>query len=43
MTEEAWIRLYTTVSRPFDKPGSGKIAVKVINNFGDEMPKVFDV
>ena len=31
------------MSRPFDKPGSGKIAVKVINHFGDEMLKVFDV
>jgi adenine-specific DNA-methyltransferase len=43
INEEAWQSLYRTVSRPFDKPGSGKIAVKVINHFGDEMLKVFDV
>jgi len=29
------------VSRPFDKPASGKIAVKVINHYGDEVLKVF--
>jgi len=43
INEEAWQSLYSTVSRPFDKPRSGKIAVKVINHFGDEMLKVFDV
>jgi adenine-specific DNA-methyltransferase len=43
INEAAWQSLYSTVSRPFDKPGSGKIAVKVINHFGDEMLKVFDV
>jgi adenine-specific DNA-methyltransferase len=37
INEDAWQSLYSTVSRPFDKPGSGKIAVKVINHFGDEM------
>ena len=41
--EAAWSSLYSTVSRPFAKPKSGKIAVKVINHFGDEMLKVFDV
>jgi adenine-specific DNA-methyltransferase len=41
--EEAWHTLYSTVNRPFDKPGSGKIAVKVINHFRDKMLKVFDV
>jgi len=35
--------LYGTVSRPFDKPESGKIAVKVINHYGDEVLKVFEV
>jgi adenine-specific DNA-methyltransferase len=30
------------VSRPFDKPDSGKIAVKVINHYGDEVLKVFE-
>jgi adenine-specific DNA-methyltransferase len=41
--EAAWSSLYRTVSRPFDKPQSGKIAVKVINHYGDEVLKVFAV
>jgi adenine-specific DNA-methyltransferase len=41
--EAAWNSLYRTVSRPFDKPESGKIAVKVINHYGDEVLKVFEV
>ena len=41
--EEAWATLHTTVSRPFAKPASGKICVKVINHFGDEVQKVFNV
>ena len=32
-----------TTSRPFAKPASGKIAVKVINHYGDEVLKVYDV
>ena len=28
---------------PFGKPESGKIAIKVINHYGDEVPKVFEV
>lgn len=39
--EAAWSSLYRTVSRPFEKPKSGKIAVKVISHFGDEVLKVF--
>jgi hypothetical protein len=35
--EPAWQSLHTNVSRPFDKPKSGKIAVKVINHYGDEV------
>jgi adenine-specific DNA-methyltransferase len=31
------------VSRPFDKPKTGKIAIKVINHYGDEVLKVFEV
>jgi adenine-specific DNA-methyltransferase len=31
------------VSRPFAKPVSGRIAVKVINHLGDEVMKVFAV
>jgi adenine-specific DNA-methyltransferase len=41
--EEAWASLYKTESRPFAKPGSGKIAVKVINDYGDEVMKVFTI
>jgi len=41
--EAAWSSLYSTVSRPFPKPSTGKIAVKVINHYGDEVLKVFDV
>ena len=41
--EAAWQSLYSTVSRPFDPPESGKIAVKVINHYGDEVLKVIEV
>jgi len=41
--EVAWSELYSTTSRPFAKPESGKIAVKVINHYGDEVLKVYDV
>jgi adenine-specific DNA-methyltransferase len=41
--EEAWSTLYATVSRPFAKPSSGSIAVKVINHYGDEIMKVYEV
>jgi len=40
---EAWETLYRTESRPFDRPETGKIAVKVINDYGDEVMKVFEV
>jgi adenine-specific DNA-methyltransferase len=40
--EAAWEALYTTKSRPFDPPQTGKIAVKVINHYGDEVMKVYD-
>jgi len=39
--EDAWSGLYGTVSRPFDAPAPGKIAVKVINQYGDEVQKVY--
>ena len=38
--EAAWEALYQTTSRPFDPPATGKIAVKVINHYGDEVLKV---
>ncbi len=41
--EEAWQQLYSTVSRPFDPPATGRIAVKIINHYGDEVLKVYEV
>jgi len=41
--EAAWSALYSTVSRPFDVPETGKIAVKVINHYGDEVLRVYEV
>ena len=41
--EEAWSSLNSDISRPFPKPKSGRIAVKVINHLGDEVMKVFGV
>ena len=41
--EEAWESLYRTVSRPFPVPETGRIAVKVINHYGDEVLKVYPV
>ncbi len=43
INEEAWETLHSDTSRPFDKPKSGRIAVKVINHLGDEVMKVFKV
>jgi adenine-specific DNA-methyltransferase len=41
--EEAWASLHRTESRPFPRPETGKIAVKVINDYGDEVVKVIAV
>jgi adenine-specific DNA-methyltransferase len=41
--EAAWQSLYSTRSRPFDPPSTGKIAVKVINHYGDEVLQVYEV
>jgi adenine-specific DNA-methyltransferase len=41
--EGEWSKLYSATSQPFDAPKSGKIAVKVINHFGDEVLKVYPV
>ena len=38
---DAWASLNSDVSRPFERPKSGRIAVKVINHLGDEVMKVF--
>jgi len=43
INEEAWSTLHSDTSRPFEKPKSGRIAVKVINHLGDEVMKVFKV
>ncbi|MCD6389144.1 MAG: hypothetical protein J7L69_07015, partial [Desulfobulbaceae bacterium] len=41
--KEAWDTLHSDTSRPFSKPESGRIAVKVINHLGDEVMKVYSV
>jgi adenine-specific DNA-methyltransferase len=43
INEDAWDTLHSDTSRPFDKPKTGRIAVKVINHLGDEVMKVFRV
>ena len=43
INEEAWSTLRSDTSRPFGRPSSGRIAVKVINHLGDEVMKVFRV
>ena len=40
ISEDAWASVNSTVSRPFPRPRSGKIAIKVINHYGDEALKV---
>ena len=41
--EDARSTLQSDTSRPFDKPQSGRIAVKVINHLGDDVMKVLQV
>ena len=43
INKKAWSTLFSDTSRPFVKPQSGRIAVKVINHLGDEVMKVFRV
>ena len=43
INKEAWDSLHSDTSRPFPKPASGRIAVKVINHLGDEVMKVFKI
>ncbi|NJL18960.1 MAG: hypothetical protein HC901_01220 [Bdellovibrionaceae bacterium] len=40
---DAWASLNSDTSRPFDKPSTGRIAVKVINHLGDVAMKVFGI
>jgi len=41
--EAAWSSLYSAESRAFDPPSTGKIAIKVINHYGDGVLKVYEV
>lgn len=41
INKEAWDSLNSATSRPFEKPITGRIAVKAINHLGDEVMKVF--
>ncbi|NTW53972.1 MAG: site-specific DNA-methyltransferase [Chlorobaculum sp.] len=43
INEETWATLNSDISRPFEKPATGRIAVKVINHLGDEVMKVYRV
>lgn len=40
---DAWASLNSTISRPFPTPTTGKIAVKIINDYGDEVMKVIEI
>ncbi|MCY3748360.1 MAG: site-specific DNA-methyltransferase [Chloroflexi bacterium] len=40
---DAWASLYQTRSRPFPPPTTGRIAIKVINHYGDEVLKVYEI
>ncbi len=43
INQDAWDTLNSDTSRPFPKPDTGRIAVKVINHLGDEVMKVYQV
>ena len=43
INQESWGTLHSDTSRPFDRPKSGRIAMKVINHLGDEVMKVFKI
>ena len=40
ISDEAWATVNSNISRPFPRPKTGKVAVKVINHYGDEVMKV---
>jgi adenine-specific DNA-methyltransferase len=40
ISEDAWASINSTVSRPFPRPSTGRLAVKVINHYGDEVMRV---
>ena len=41
LNDAAWDALYSNISRPFTVPDTGRIAVKVINHYGDEVVRVY--
>ena len=43
INQHAWRSLNSEISRPFSRPASGRIAVKAINCFGDEVMRVIHV
>lgn len=43
INKETWRTLRSRISRPFKRPNSGRIAVKVINHLGDEVMKILKV
>lgn len=43
INQDAWETLNSDISRPFGKPKTGRVAVKVINHLGDEVMKVYRV
>ena len=43
INKDVWDTIHSDTSRAFDKPTTGKIAVKVINHLGDEVMKVFRI
>ena len=43
INKDVWESLHSDLSRPFEKPESGRIAVKVINHLGDEVLKIFRI
>jgi len=43
ISDDAWATINSTVSRPFPRPSTGRVAVKVINHYSDEVMKVVGV
>ena len=43
ISEEASATVNSSVWRQFPRPKTGKVAIKVINHYGDEVMKVFSV
>ena len=43
INQDPWATLRSDLTRPFDRPPSGRITVKAINHLGDEVMKVFRV